>query len=122
MVCELIMAILKAGQVVLPSLPHREVKVPELGGSVIVQPMRLSTRWLMSTINEQDGIRWLIKMLADCVRDADGHQLMTEDEWDQFGTVHEEAVVKLADECREMSSLTDDVDDTKGNLKAVQDS
>lgn len=113
------MATIKAGQLPSPSLPTQEVHVPEMGGSVIVRCMRVTDRWALFNIDEDDRGRYVTRTLAHCVVDDEGTPIWTEEEWDIFGATNEEVIVSLMGVCRELSELTDDVDDTKKNLSAV---
>lgn len=47
-------------------------------------------------------------LLAHCVRDEDGKQLMDAEQWDSFGNRHEDDFIALSEAAARVSSLSGD--------------
>ena len=89
-----------------PAIPEETVKVPELGGEVLVRGLLLKDRLAIALA---EGYERMAAMLAACVfaKDDAGATvpLWTADEWERFGAVHYEAALKLWDVTRKLADL-----------------
>ena len=106
---------LKKADIKPPVLPKETVEVDALGGEVVVRGLLLRERLALFDDARDGGERFghLSAVLAACVVDADGKQVFTVDEWEQFGAVHFEAALKLFNVAQRLSGL--DVEGAKKN-------
>lgn len=91
------MSVLKRADIAPPTPLGREVvPVAELGGEVVVRGMTLTERLVVTAtegrVEQYGGIAFA---LSRCVLDADGETLMTQDEWEAWGTDRVEAAISL---------------------------
>ena len=91
------MSVLKRADIAPPTPLGREVvPVAELGGEVVVRGMTLTERLVVTAtegrVEQYGGIAFA---LSRCVLDADGEPLMSQDEWEAWGTDHVEAAIGL---------------------------
>lgn len=106
--------VLSKADIKAPVLPKETVEVPELGGAVIVRGLLLRERLaLFDAANKGDRFGHLASLLASCVIDAEGRQLWTVDEWEQFGAQHFEAALRLFEVAGRLAGL--DVEAAKKN-------
>lgn len=105
---------LKRDQIPAPVLPKEAHEVPELGGEVIVRGLLLRERLALFD-DAQGGERFghLSAVLSACVIDADGQQIWTAEQWEQFGASHFEAALKLFNVAKRLSGL--DAEERKKN-------
>jgi hypothetical protein len=85
------------------SLPKETVQVDELGGEVIVQGLKLSERFEL--FGEKNAETRSGRVLAVCVRDADGEPLMTMEEWEIWGATHFDAAARLVGKAMDLSGF-----------------
>lgn len=99
------MAIRKAQAPAL-RVPKEAVQVDALGGEVIVHGLRLSDKLRFAT---WDGPRFaqMAEALAVSVRDADGAQLYTSDEWEVWGGEHMGEAIRLFGVVERLSGLNE---------------
>ena len=108
------MGTLKREQIAPPVLPKEAHEVPALGGGVIVRGLLLRERLaLFDAANKGDRFGHLSSLLASCVIDAEGRQLWSVEEWEQFGAQHFEAALRLFEVAGRLAGL--DVEAAKKN-------
>lgn len=105
---------LKRDQIAAPVLPKEAVEVPEMGGEVVVRGLLLRERLALFD-DAKGGERYghISAVLAACVVDADGRQVWSAEQWEQFGARHFEAALRLFDVARRLSGL--DAEERKKN-------
>lgn len=98
-----------------PVLPKETHDCAPLGGEVVVRGLLLRERLALFDDAREGGARYghLTAVLAACVIDADGKQVFTQDEWEQFGAQHMEAALALFAVAQRLSGL--DVEGAKKN-------
>ena len=100
-----------------PAIPEEVVKVPELGGEVLVRGLLLKDRLAIAL---SEGYERMALMLACCVYAKDDAgvavPLWSAAEWERFGSVHYEAALKLWDVTRKLADL--DGENAAKNSKA----
>jgi len=81
--------------------------VPPLGGDgvVLVRSIGFGAKMQMALASASERASIL---LAHCVRDEDGRQLMSAEQWDAFGTRHEDDFLALSEVAARVSSLSGD--------------
>lgn len=99
--------ILKKPDIKPPVLPKETIDVPELGGEIILRGLLLSERLALFADVREGGERYshIARLLAVTAIDADGHQVYTVDEWEQFGAQYFDAALRLFDVARRISGL-----------------
>lgn len=109
------MGTLKREQIAPPVLPKEAHEVPDLGGGVIVRGLLLRERLALFDDARGEGARFghLCAVLAACVVDADGKQVWSADQWEEFGAAHFEAALGLFKIAQRLSGL--DVEERKKN-------
>ena len=83
----------------------QEIDIPELGGSVFVHGMTVTEKtafdgqFLTSSgsVNKRKYSQMRVRLLIKCVRDADGKQLLTEDDIDAIGQQRADLMERLFD-------------------------
>lgn len=103
---------LDRSQVTLPELPREDVAVPELGGDVTVRGLLLKDRMaLFAGLRDDDaGFASMARLLNLAVVGPDDRPLLSEAEWERFGGVHFDAVLRVFTVARRLSGLdTEDV-------------
>lgn len=96
---------LRRSEIARPLLPMEAVDVPEIGGEVIVRGLMLSDRLELGVKFRDAGFRQMPEMLARCVVAADQQPVYTADEWEAFGALHFDTVLKLADLAQRLSGF-----------------
>lgn len=97
------MSVLKRADIAPPTPLGREtVPVPELGGEVVVRGMTLTERLVVTAtegkVEQYEGIAFALSrcVLAEGDKPDEGLvPLMTQDEWEAWGTDHVEAAIAL---------------------------
>jgi len=104
------MAALKKSEIKAPVLPKEAVQVDELGGEVIVRGLLLRERLAIFS-GSDDGQKFahVGELLAATVLDADGLQVYTAQQWDEFGAKHFGAVMQLFQVARRLSGIDAEV-------------
>ncbi len=103
------MKALKKADIKPPVLPKETVEVPEFGGEVIVRGLMLRDRIALFTSAGTDNSAHLSKLLAATVVDADGVQIYTDEEWEEFGAKNFDACIRLFNVARRLSGLNAEV-------------
>lgn len=94
--------------------PTRTVSVPELGGEVVVRPLRLSQRLELSARDAQANgdarhqYDHVSALLAYSVVDRNGEPIYSAEEWEVFGAQYLASVLKLWQEVYAVSGLNQD--------------
>lgn len=115
------MAILSRAQILAAvEVPREVVRVPELGGEVIVRGMTAAERdsWEASLFTGKGKHRQFnaenirAKLVAKCAVDEAGNQLFTEQDVATLGAVRVDVMARLHTVAQRLSGITDeDVDD-----------
>ena len=101
-------------------LPREVVKVPELGGEVIVQGMSGAQRdaWEASLVEGRGKKRHMntanirAKLVAQCCVDEHGHRLFTDEDVEALGTARVDVLNRLFGVAQRLSGVSDeDVDE-----------
>jgi hypothetical protein len=106
------MALIKRETITHAERKREEVAVESLGGSVAVVQMSLTTRLVAEEVSRRQGgepgavFATIPHVLAGCVVDADGEQLMTAEQWSTFGANHREEVITLFNKSMELSGYS----------------
>jgi hypothetical protein len=89
------MGVLRRAEIAAPALHEEEVNVPALGGSVIVRAMPLNLLFEVIDSARSEPQNAVPKLLALSVRDADGEQFWTTEQWSTWGASEFEATLAL---------------------------
>jgi hypothetical protein len=100
--------VIKKSQVKTPALPKETVTVAGLGGDVIVTGLTLTARLALFSAGKSGYT--VSKLLSETVVDADGSQLFTEQEWDNFGAKHFKDCLDLFKVVKRLSGLDAEVE------------
>lgn len=101
---------LKKSEIKAPVLPKEAVQVDELGGEVVVRGLLLRERLaIFSNTEAGEKFAHVGELLAATVMDADGLQVYTAQEWDEFGTKHFSAAMQLFQVARRLSGIDAEV-------------
>ena len=101
---------LKKSEIKAPVLPKEAVQVDELGGEVIVRGLLLRERLaIFSNSVNGDKFAHVGELLEATVLDADGLQVYTAREWDEFGTRNFGAAMNLFQVARRLSGIDAEV-------------
>lgn len=100
------MGVLNKADIKRPTLPKETVDVPELGGEVVVQGLRLRER--LAIFADREGAQKFAhvgELLAAVVVDGAGEPIFTAEEWDEFGSKNYAAAINLFQVARRLSGL-----------------
>lgn len=89
------MGVLRRAEIAAPALHQEEIEVSALGGSVIVRAMPLNLLFEVIDSARAEPQNAVAKLLALSVRDADGEQLWTTEQWATWGASEFEATLAL---------------------------
>lgn len=95
---------MRADEIVRPILPQESLMISELGGdgAVTVVGIRFGQKIALSAL---PASQQATGMLAMAVVDDDGGPLMSADDWDVFGSLHEDAFISLLQAARRVSGI-----------------
>jgi hypothetical protein len=100
------MTVIKREDVPRPVRKKETVACADLGGDVIVQQLTLQQYLETTRISAQHhNTAQIACLLADCIVDADGTPIFSEDEWNAWAPAHLEAVFALFQKVRALSGL-----------------
>jgi hypothetical protein len=102
------MAVLKKSQISSPALPKETVPVSGLGGDVVVTGLTLAGR--LGLFSAGKGGYPVSKLLSETVLDAEGSQIFTEQEWENFGAKHFKDCIELFKVVKRLSGLDAEVE------------
>lgn len=95
---------LKKSEVTRPVRRKETVQVDALGGEVIVQALLMRDRLELASM---DGPKYghVSEILARSVVDADGLSVYTAEEWEIFGTEHQQEAFQLLEVSQKLSGM-----------------
>jgi len=109
------MTVLLKSQIQSPILPSETCDVPELGGEIIVRGLLLRDRLALAVSGSDNKFSNLSAMLACTVVDAESKAIFTQDQWEEFGSAHFEAALKLFGIAQKLSGMGSDGSEKKNS-------
>jgi len=117
------MAVIKRGSIAAPTVPKETIEAPALGGEVVVRGLLLSERLALqhrlaslrkTGAPDQADVQIILPLLlSQCVLDADGLSVFSQDDWQAFGSRHADQAITLFAAAWRLSGF--DLDETTKN-------